>query len=559
MSTPPPTLSIDRVAEAQISSTVTTLLSASATVGRAKIPLNNVVAAGLSHQAAIMSKVARKVAEEMDPGEEKEAFVHLLDEHNTLVKNISAQDAIFTSQDHGTSLFAHNSQLITSLYTAPVAHVQNSITDSQSKSVPYFGALSTGPKLDLELEDFLSTAFRVAAQNNLSYSACSQMIVRKLNSTARLIVKSHCEENRVQESDLELTQLCHLLEQKFALFSSPRSASQALSSLPQVVANNYLSHVGQITRLTRLASRYIEDPAQKELLTTTRGLEAFKLCLSEADRTYLLNQERLRAQNNQQPLSLFKAAELLTTRAAETQQLMNVNRAHLATDEPVLEDNNAFYAGPQRGRPAPRQPEGQAQGRGGYRAYGADERRPYGGRQVPQFDNQHRREDRYNNRPQYEQYNQRQQYDRPSAPRGGQQGGRRGGDYPRRGRGGGGGRDMHPPQRSPAQQLQGPMKRPEITQEQAGAKPGQCLACLGPHSYLSPSCPYWGRSQLYPTPCRCGRGNHGYRACLNRRAPRGEPSRARGRRPGQGARRVEEEEEEDELADFFSSLSLEKN
>ena len=506
-----------------------------------------------------MTKVARQVADNMDPGDEKDAFVNLLDEHTTLVKNISAQDAIFTSQDHGTSLFAHNSQLITSLYTEPAAHVQNSISDSQSKSVPFFGAQATGPKLDIELEDFLSTAFRVAAQNNLSYSACSQMIVRKLTSTARLIVKSHCEENRVQESDLELTQLCHLLEQKFSLFSSPRAASQALSSLPQIVANNYLSHVGQITRLTRLATRYIEDPAQKELLTTTRGLEAFKLCLSETDRTYLLNQERLRAQNNQQPLSLFKAAELLTTRAAETQQLIAANRAQLATDEPVLEDNNAFYAGPQRGRPPPRLPDGQGQGRG-YRSYGADDRRPYQGRQQPQADNQRQQYENYNQRQPYDQQRQRQAYDRPSGQRGGQQGGRRGGDYPRRGRGGGGGRGMPPPQRSPAQALQGPMRRPEITPEQAGAKPGQCLACLGPHSYLSPRCKYFGISQLYPTPCRCGRGNHGYRHCLNRQTPRGEPSRARGRRGGQGARRVEEEEDdEDDLADFFGSLSLEKN
>ena len=120
-----------------------------------------------------------------------------------------------------------------------------------------------------------------------------------------MIVKSHCEENRVQESDLELAQLCHLLEQKFALFSSPKAASQALSSLPQIVGGNYLSHVGQITRLTRLATQYIEDPAQKELLTTTRGLESFKLCLSETDRTYLLNQERLRAHSG---LVLIKAA-----------------------------------------------------------------------------------------------------------------------------------------------------------------------------------------------------------------------------------------------------------
>ena len=199
MTTVTPTLSIDRVAQAQISSTVTTLLSTSATARRANIPLNNVVAAGFSQQAALITEVAAKVADTLAAGEEKEAFKALVDQHSTLVKNISAQDALYTSQDHGASLFADQSQLITSIYTEPVAHVQNSITDSQAKSVPYFGASSTGPSLDLELEDFLSTAFRVAAQNNLSYAACSQMIVRKLTSTARLIVKSHCEENRVQE------------------------------------------------------------------------------------------------------------------------------------------------------------------------------------------------------------------------------------------------------------------------------------------------------------------------------------------------------------------------
>ena len=63
MTTATPTLSIDRVAQAQISSTVTTLLSTAATARRANIPLNNVVAAGFSQQAALITQVAAKVAE----------------------------------------------------------------------------------------------------------------------------------------------------------------------------------------------------------------------------------------------------------------------------------------------------------------------------------------------------------------------------------------------------------------------------------------------------------------------------------------------------------------
>ena len=543
MATAAATLSIDTVAEAQVSSTVTTLLSTSATARRAHIPLNNVVAAGLSHQAAVMTKIAAQVADKMAEGDDKIAFQTLLTEHDTLIKNISAQDALYTSQDHGTSLFADHSQLITTIYTEPVAHVQNSITDSQAKSVPYFSASSTGPPLDLELEDFLSTAFRVAAQNNLSYAACSQMIVRKLTSTARLIVKSHCEENRVQECDLNLTQLCHLLERKFALFSSPRSASQALSSLPRIVGNNYLSHVGQITRLTRLATRCIEDQAQKELLTTTRGLESFKMCLSEADKTYLMAQERLRAQNNQQPLSLFKAAELLTTRAAETQQLLAINRAQLATDDPPIEDNNACLASPGNKGFQDHNRGQEERGR-----YNPDDRRPFRGKRQ----DYQQQGDRFTPRRQNGRGRQSAQQGgvRMRGGRGGGQTYRRGGDY----------RQVPAPRRSD-QNLEGPMRRPEITPQMAGAKPGQCLACLGPHSYLSKICPYWGRSQLYPTPCRCGRGNHGYRWCLNRDAPRGAPRRARGRQgDAGGARRVGSEEEDDEeLDDFFSSLSLEKN
>ena len=111
------TLSIGRVAQAQISSTMTTLLSTAATARRANIPLNNVVAAGFSQQAALITQVAAKVADRLDEGEEKEAFQALVNEHSTLVKNISAQDALYTSQDHGTSLFADHSQLITSIYS----------------------------------------------------------------------------------------------------------------------------------------------------------------------------------------------------------------------------------------------------------------------------------------------------------------------------------------------------------------------------------------------------------------------------------------------------------
>ena len=528
MTTAAATLSIDRVAEAQVSSTVTTLLSTTASAKRTKIPLHNVMTAGLTHQASLVSTLAARVAASMPPGEDKEALAALLAEHDNLTRSISAQDALFSAEDHGTSLFADSSQLITSLYAEPAAHVQNSITDSQSKSVPYFGAQATGPSLDIELEDFLSTAFRVAAQNNLSHPACAQMIFRKLTSTARLIVKSHCEENRIQESDLQLTQLCHLLEQKFALFSSARAASQALSTLPHIVGNNYLSHVGKITRLTRLATRSIENQEQKELLMTTRGLEAFKACLSEADKSYLMSQERLRAQNNQQPLSLFKAAELLTTRAAEAEQLQQSNRAQLAVED--SDDEQVFFAGPGRGRYDPRnngniRNNANLKGDGNYRDQDFAARRPQQGAQGG------RRGDHQQSR------------GRPSGARGRGRDGRRGGGYGQRGRQGFG-RGAQPPFRG-GQPLQGPMRRPEITPEQAGAKPGQCLACLGPHSYLSPRCQYFGISQLYPTPCKCGRGNHGYRHCLNRGAPRGDSYRARGRPGGQGARRVDEEENDD--------------
>ena len=130
MTTAAATLSIDRVAEAQVSSTVTTLLSTTASAKRTKIPLHNVMTAGLTHQASLVSTLAARVTASMPPGEEREALAALITEHDNLTRSISAQDALFSAEDHGTSLFADSSQLITQLYAEPAAHVQNSITDS---------------------------------------------------------------------------------------------------------------------------------------------------------------------------------------------------------------------------------------------------------------------------------------------------------------------------------------------------------------------------------------------------------------------------------------------
>lgn len=583
--------SLDQTARAQVSTTVTKLIQATTAKTKAELPLHSIVAASLSKQHELVSTLATQIAQQAEPAD-RQAIETLVTQNKDIADSVTKQITIFTQDDLGISLFADEKSLISPLYKEPETDPVQFISDNQAKSVPFFsGDGVTGPQLDEILETFLSTAFRVASQNNLAYATTADMIKRKLQGTSKLLLKSFCDENELEEDDIQLVQLCHFLESRFALFSSPKNASLALSTLPKIQGNQYLAHVGKITRLTRLTTRFITDKTQKDIMISTRGLEAFKACLSESDRNYLISQERLRAQNQQQPLTLHKSAELLTTRYAEAQQTKTPNTTPVyqadiidqleVQEEPYPEVNEAYFT-PQRGNFRSRRPfQGPPRGGGNpnFKRPQPDNRYQsnpnrgqqgnYNTRGYPR-DNNPRGFQRDNN-PRH--YNQRDDHPR-GYPRDNNQ---RGGTprYPQRGQQRDNQRYPRYPNnnynsnqnqrnRYPAprkQDLVGPIRRPDITAQQLNVSPSHCKSCNQPgHSYTSPQCIYFGRSQLYEVPCAtCKHGGHHWKHCQYRDA---EGPNVTNRKQ---TRRITQDEihgqhdSEDEIDDFFSTLSMGKN
>ena len=552
--------SLDDTAKAHVSTTVTKLIQATTAKSKAELPLHSIVAAGFSKQHELVSTLATQISAQAEAAD-RQVIQALVSQNKDIAESVTKQITLFTQDDLGISLFADEKSLISPLYKEPEQdQAVLSVTDSQAKSVPFFsGDGMSGPQLDEQLETFLSTALRVASQNNLAYSTAADMIKRKLQGTSKLLLKSFCDENSLNEDDIELVQLCHFLESRFALFSSPKNASLALTTLPKIQGNQYLAHVGKITRLTRLATRFISDKTQKDIMISTRGLEAFKACLSETDRNYLIGQERLRTQNQQQPLTLHKSAELLTTRYAEAQQLKPVPaepvfRANCEASEDQVEQdeipNEAYYA-PRRGNSRSRRPYYGPRGRGGpNNRPPQNQRYPNQNNQRGPRDNQRGNSNRPNNRGGANRYqtrgyqnnqgypnNQRYQNRRyPSNQRYPNNQGQRPNDHPGENK----------------QGLIGPERKSYITCQQVNVGPDNCKSCNQPgHSYLSPTCFYWGISQLHEFPCKiCKHGGHNWQVCRYKNRP---------------SRRVANQEEdgiadsEDEIEEFFSTLSVGKN
>ena len=577
--------SLDQTAKAQVSSTVNKLIQATTAKTKAELPLHSIVAASLSKQHELVSTLATRVASQITEAADRQAIESLVTQNRDIADSVTKQITIFTQDDLGISLFADEKSLISPLYKEPETDSVQFISDNQAKSVPFFsGDGMTGPQLDEILETFLSTAFRVASQNNLAYATTADMIKRKLQGTSKLLLKSFCDENELQEDDIQLVQLCHFLESRFALFSSPKNASLALTTLPKIQGNQYLAHVGRITRLTRLATRFITDKTQKDIMISTRGLEAFKACLSEIDRNYLISQERLRTQNQQQPLTLHKSAELLTTRYAEAQQTKpttstpvyqadNIEQLEVQ-EEPFYETNDVYFA-PQRGTFRGRRPfQGPPRGGGypNYRQTQPDNRyqnnfqRERPGNYNPRGYQNNNPRGYQNNNPRGYQRDNTRGYARDHNQRGGEQ------RYNPRGQQ----RDNQRYPRYPnnnynsnqyqqnryqtprKQELVGPTRRPDITAQQLNVAPNNCKSCNQPgHSYTSPQCIYFGRSQLHEVPCEtCKHGGHNWRVCKYKDT--GPANRKPTRRINQGEAHAQQDSE-DEIDEFFSTLSIGKN
>ena len=86
-----------------------------------------------------------------------------VDDNKRLTDSLSIQSHYRAKKDLGLDILT--TSIITPIYRAP-ENGAHSITDAAAKLVPTFSAdLNSGPESDHILEDFLSLAYKISAQN----------------------------------------------------------------------------------------------------------------------------------------------------------------------------------------------------------------------------------------------------------------------------------------------------------------------------------------------------------------------------------------------------------
>ena len=130
--------SLDQTAAAQVSSTVTKLIQATTAKTKAELPLHSIVAASLSKQHELVSKLATRVAQQITEEADRETIETLVTQNRDIADSVTKQITIFTQDDLGISLFADEKSLISPLYKEPETDPVQFISDNQAKSVPFF-------------------------------------------------------------------------------------------------------------------------------------------------------------------------------------------------------------------------------------------------------------------------------------------------------------------------------------------------------------------------------------------------------------------------------------
>ena len=550
------------ISKTQADLLVTQLLSEvdKTTPSTTDLPVEKLLNAAITKSNETLESLATFITEKVQLRDDTDIrpITESINEVRNMTKSIQFVCQVKSAKEDGLDLVGAELALVNTIYDeVPPDEAKEFISDHAIKALSTFsGDQGSGSQVDILLEQFLESAYKVAVTNMLSYKGCVRTITRKLTGTALLLYKAWLDQNSLKESDITLPMLVHFLEKRFALHSTPKQAMIALASLPPITDHGYLKAVGHISRLCRLSVRKEKEEARK-LLFETRANESFRNSLSNHDRAKVLEKDRERLEQGMSSMNYNKMAEYLTQCHTESptgrDQKGNMLSSFRINEAEEEYDDMAYQVWQPRGRGfsrggrgRPRGPPPRGASRGGQAHQGqahqgpAHQGQPHQGRyQAAPPTNRgggrtrapYHYPENYQNNP----------------PQGGYRG-NRGAPPPRgrssRSRGGPRGPDRYGQVQQDSQKV---YDRPYIRNEDVNVQTRGCLLCnqLG-HSFLSDKCPYFGRTKLWSTPCpSCGIGGHSRRSCLINPMPTGQ-NRGFQQNRGLGQRRTRNVQEDND-------------
>ena len=352
--------------------------------------------------------------------------------------------------------------------------VQN-CSDSGLKLIPQY----TGDENDTDgstLEVFLKAIFDLARTSRLSENCAKQVLIRKLSSTASIIIDDFVKSHDKELGQIPFAQIIQKLESKFAVHCQPAKASASLQILKQGTST-FAQLEAKIRRLAFLASRQ-EPPDTRKQFIAVKEIEAFKAAISTKNRELIFTENSQRVSRDDMEMDLNQMAQFLLNTYAEKTAYEITTAASVAGSESTIHKvenvnpGNNYYKPPypqQNWRPPPPPIH---QGQRGFHPRGFQQkgfhRKPF----PP----------------------------KPVEPKGFARGR---GFQPTRGRG----QMNNSAGRGQTRQF--------VTTTDLGLQPNACLLCgSSDHKFTEQSCPYYGQMP-YKSPCyNCRMGGHQRKTCL---------------------------------------------
>ena len=191
----------------------------------------------------------------------------------------------------------------------------NSISDSALKLIGTFQG-DTDSEAE-KLGTFLHSVFDVAVTNNLNESTVIKVLKRKLENTARKLIKRFETKfaNNGQDPP-SLKQIVIKLEDRFCTEYQPEIASARLSVYTKGPNQSYQALEADICELTELAAR-AEEAENRPQWITQKEIAVFKQAVSDQDRKLLYNENQNRKLSGIPHMTMSDMVDFLTKTYSE--------------------------------------------------------------------------------------------------------------------------------------------------------------------------------------------------------------------------------------------------
>ena len=200
------------------------------------------------------------------------------------------------------------------------------ISDSGLKLLTTFKG--EGESAAENLRSFLREVYNVAVTNKLTEATTVEVLLRKLQGTARQLTDNFIA---TEEKVPSLQEVVLMLEENYMSGWSPEVASAKLNLYTKRPTESYSQMQGEIAELTSLAARGIDQQSRKQWIKQKK-VATFLQAISAEDRDLIYKENQSRRNTSVPEMNMEQMARHLITYHAQTEAFVTVSQLQTKGD-----------------------------------------------------------------------------------------------------------------------------------------------------------------------------------------------------------------------------------